>query len=332
MCVVLFCPEFLSVINQKAYFVFQTSHQNRVDFPIKKTRIKKLYVMMKMQVPNRRDIKQQSKLAKSFMVLVKKKLNRDVLCRSKVFQQLMSLVFNPEGKFEEGVEKMVLKKKVYYFFLKNKAILFSNVWVLAAARQDTTESQQPNDDENHDDDDGSNVDIDDVGSDHDADCDSGAEALPLPPAGQVDQESLLLADSQPIPAELQPVPQPCTPKTPEHTALASASQPTSPEPPCGDCELCWDSMIPPTQPSPASTPLISKSSKGVENDLENKCVVIEDSPMCSEPKDPKEIDNKIRAVQKLIAQAKREKMAKTFSFKRTIFQCFLFSPTTPYHF
>lgn len=62
-----------------------------------KIRIKILYETMKVQVPNRKDIKKEAKLVKGFMVMVKKKLNRDTLCRSKTFQELMTLVFNPDG-------------------------------------------------------------------------------------------------------------------------------------------------------------------------------------------------------------------------------------------
>ena len=43
--------------------------------------------------PTKKDLMKQAKLAKGFMVLLKKKLNRDVLCRSQTFQNLMALVF-----------------------------------------------------------------------------------------------------------------------------------------------------------------------------------------------------------------------------------------------
>ena len=52
--------------------------------------------MMKLPVPNRNEIKNEAKLAKGFMVMVKAKLNKDVLCRSVPFRRLMSLVFHDE--------------------------------------------------------------------------------------------------------------------------------------------------------------------------------------------------------------------------------------------
>ena len=69
-------------------------------------RIKQLYIRMKLPCPVKRDIQKEAKLAKGFMVLVKKKLNRDVLCRSKLFQKLMTLVFHPETSFEDRVVRI----------------------------------------------------------------------------------------------------------------------------------------------------------------------------------------------------------------------------------
>jgi len=66
-----------------------------------KMRIKKLFDLMKLPAPGKKDLKREAKLVKGFMVLLKKKLNRDVLCRSKIFQKLMSLVFHPEGNAED---------------------------------------------------------------------------------------------------------------------------------------------------------------------------------------------------------------------------------------
>ena len=43
--------------------------------------------------PALKELKKQAKLAKGFMVLIKKKLNRDQLCRSHVFRKLMALVY-----------------------------------------------------------------------------------------------------------------------------------------------------------------------------------------------------------------------------------------------
>ena len=63
-------------------------------------RIKKLYHMMKLPIPSRNDIKKEAKLAKGFMVMVKAKLNKDVLCRSVPFRRLMSLVFHDDEEKE----------------------------------------------------------------------------------------------------------------------------------------------------------------------------------------------------------------------------------------
>lgn len=58
-------------------------------------RIALLYNKMEIQCPKQRDLKRQAKQAKAFMVLVKKKLTRDQVSRSKLFQKLLMLVFNP---------------------------------------------------------------------------------------------------------------------------------------------------------------------------------------------------------------------------------------------
>jgi len=61
-------------------------------------RIRRLYDKMGIPRPTKKDIKTQAKLAKGFMVLLKKKLNRDILPRSVPFRRLMALVFDPDGK------------------------------------------------------------------------------------------------------------------------------------------------------------------------------------------------------------------------------------------
>lgn len=55
---------------------------------------------MKLPTPNRKSIKREAKLAKGFMVILKKKLNRDVLCRSVVFRKLMTVAI-PKDDAEE---------------------------------------------------------------------------------------------------------------------------------------------------------------------------------------------------------------------------------------
>ena len=53
---------------------------------------------MKIPLPGPRELRKEAKLAKAFCVLIKKKLNRDQLCRNKTFRKLMDLVFDPEEK------------------------------------------------------------------------------------------------------------------------------------------------------------------------------------------------------------------------------------------
>ena len=59
-------------------------------------RIKKLYVKSKVKVPSKSDLKQEAKTAKKFMVLVKRKLQRDQVCRNPHFRKLLALVYDPE--------------------------------------------------------------------------------------------------------------------------------------------------------------------------------------------------------------------------------------------
>ena len=61
-------------------------------------RIAKLFMKMDLPVPTRRDLKTQAKLAKGFCVLLKRKLQREQLCRGQLFRKLMALVFDPEEK------------------------------------------------------------------------------------------------------------------------------------------------------------------------------------------------------------------------------------------
>ena len=63
-------------------------------------RIRKLFEIMVLPVPKAKEIKREAKLAKGFMVIVKKKLNRDVLCRSGPFRKLMASVFEQDDSQE----------------------------------------------------------------------------------------------------------------------------------------------------------------------------------------------------------------------------------------
>lgn len=71
-------------------------------------RIKQLYLKAKLPSPRKCDLKEEAKLAKKFMVLVKRKLQRDQVCRGKLFRKLLALVFDPEElsitiDFKDGV-------------------------------------------------------------------------------------------------------------------------------------------------------------------------------------------------------------------------------------
>ena len=57
------------------------------------TRIRNFYSKFDFPTPNRNAIKKEAKLAKAFMVLVKRKLQREQVCRSPAFRTLQALVF-----------------------------------------------------------------------------------------------------------------------------------------------------------------------------------------------------------------------------------------------
>lgn len=62
-------------------------------------RMKLLFTIMEQPVPSSKDLKKEAKKIKSFLVLIKKKLQRQQVCRSRNFRKLMALVFDPN---EEG--------------------------------------------------------------------------------------------------------------------------------------------------------------------------------------------------------------------------------------
>lgn len=53
---------------------------------------------MKLEPPPFKEIKQEAKKIKAFLVLIKKKLTRDQVPRSRLFRLLMALVFDPDLK------------------------------------------------------------------------------------------------------------------------------------------------------------------------------------------------------------------------------------------
>eukprot|EP00435_Cladocopium_sp_Y103_P045896 s815_g13.t1 len=65
--------------------------------------IRSFYEKFEFPTPNRNEIKREAKLAKAFMVLVKRKLQREQVCRSSAFKTLMALVFKNVPNFlQEG--------------------------------------------------------------------------------------------------------------------------------------------------------------------------------------------------------------------------------------
>ena len=52
--------------------------------------------MTNVPLPSKRELKEQGKVLKSFCVLIKRKLGRPHLTRSRVFRKLVALVFHAE--------------------------------------------------------------------------------------------------------------------------------------------------------------------------------------------------------------------------------------------
>ena len=73
-----------------------------VGHPLLLARMVKFYEKMMVPPPTAKLLKLEAKLAKKFTVLIKRKLQRDQLCRSKLFRRLMALVFDPSGQENLG--------------------------------------------------------------------------------------------------------------------------------------------------------------------------------------------------------------------------------------
>ena len=73
-----------------------------VSNPFPWIRMKRFYDKMKIPIPQKKVLNNEAKMAKGFSVLIKRKLQRNQLCRSKLFRQLMALVFDPEEKEKRG--------------------------------------------------------------------------------------------------------------------------------------------------------------------------------------------------------------------------------------
>lgn len=61
-------------------------------------RIKLLFATMQIAIPRKDQVKKEAKAIKSFLVLIKKKLSRQQVCRNRNFRQLLALVFDPDEK------------------------------------------------------------------------------------------------------------------------------------------------------------------------------------------------------------------------------------------
>lgn len=59
-------------------------------------RIKLLFAVMKFAIPPKKDVKKEAKYMKAFCILIKKKLQRQQVCRDANFRKLMALVFDPD--------------------------------------------------------------------------------------------------------------------------------------------------------------------------------------------------------------------------------------------
>lgn len=60
--------------------------------------MKLFFGILNKTLPKKADLKNDAKMIKSFLVLVKQKLARQQVCRSLNFRRLMAMVFDPEEK------------------------------------------------------------------------------------------------------------------------------------------------------------------------------------------------------------------------------------------
>ena len=77
--------------------------------------MKELFKMNQLPIPNRKNLRRQAKLAKSFMVLIKHKLQRDQVCRGHLFRKLQALVFDPEDLKKPGGTKHIVYSLGFLF-------------------------------------------------------------------------------------------------------------------------------------------------------------------------------------------------------------------------
>lgn len=68
-------------------------------------RIRELYLKFKLACPSTHELKKEAKLAKAFMVLIKRKLTREQVCRSTLFRTLQSMAFSNVPVFLKKVKE-----------------------------------------------------------------------------------------------------------------------------------------------------------------------------------------------------------------------------------
>ena len=272
-----------------------------------------------MPLPARRELKHQAKLAKGFMVLIKKKLNRDQLCRSHVFRKLMALVYNLDQEDWLGQLwwqaffcwlwrscysfiflfslvlvtllafsiHLTLIGKTYGIFVDgfgHSSLRFRNCQSKSCVHvQEASQSLAaavPEDSDSPD-----TIDLDDVDSD-DA-CELDSQPAPVPEVEAAAEDEMVSKEW-------------------------SSPAPRTPDIPC-------------SQPDVSPVPI-----KGLEMDEHaDKLVVIDDSPFKADPTSGSESDisTEIKRLQKLLCDAKREQMARIFGYM-FMGKCFLFFSTS----
>ena len=72
-----------------------------------------MFSIMKLAIPPKKDLNQEAKDMKKFMILLKKKLTRQQISRSPNFRKLLALVFDPN---EQELGWVIKKKTEKYMF------------------------------------------------------------------------------------------------------------------------------------------------------------------------------------------------------------------------
>lgn len=255
-------------------------------------------------------IKREAKLAKGFLVILKKKLNRDVLCRSVVFRRLMSLVFQKDDAAKElwGCFAQKLCKQKNFKLSSSICLpvglhLLVPVGTMLSLKQDNSSSMSPSQEPValRDSGEASGEEVDLETMDSDAEFDSEE---PDPPQEAIcDQDSQLafddIVDSQSQPAPL------------DDDEMLCGSQLAAPV----DEDMEDSNPMLASDEGHAKSPLAAsppRTPKGIEPD-DKKCVVIDDTPQKDSPLlTEAEVASKIREIQMALADAKKERMASTF--------------------